>query len=74
MRETIAMTSKVLRGFRTVPKQDGSGKVTIERVPYFGMDASAKLGQKARNRSKTRKRVKVVKRNSFAAIFSPAKK
>jgi len=61
------MATKVLKGFREVPKQDGSGKVTIERVPYFGGSASDKI-----RRKKSRK-VKTVS-GGFAALFSPVKK
>jgi len=61
------MATKVLKGFREVPRQDGSGKVTIERVPYFGLDTSKKIRQK-----KSRK-VRAVQ-GGFAALFSPVKK
>lgn len=62
------MTSKPIRGFREVPRQDGSGKVTIERIPYFGAkDASAKIRQK---KSKRRR----VVAGGFAALFTPVKK
>jgi len=67
------MASKVLRGFREVPRQDGSGKTTIERIPYFGLDSSAKQGQKNRNRNAKRRRVKAVA-GGFSALFTPVKK
>lgn len=67
------MTSKTIRGFRAVPKQDGSGKITVERKPYFGCnDTSAKIARDKRNRSETRRRVKVLKPGQ-AVMFHPAK-
>lgn len=61
------MASKTLKGFREVPKQDGSGRVTLERIPYFAKDASAKIRQK-----KSKKRRVVA--GGFAALFTPVKK
>lgn len=62
------MASKVLKGFREVPRQDGSGNVTIERIPYFGAkDTSAKI------RQRKSKKVRLVQ-GGFAALFSPVKK
>lgn len=61
------MASKSIRGFREVPKQDGSGKVTLERIPYFKMDTSKKI------RQKKSKRVRAVA-GGFAALFTPVKK
>lgn len=47
------MTSRnVFKGFRMVPKQDGSGKSTIERIPQFGLDTSAKIRQRKSKKSR----------------------
>lgn len=54
------MTSKSLKGFRVV--KDKNGKTTLERIKFYGMDSSAKIAQRNRNASKTRRRVKVVRR------------
>jgi len=54
------MTSKSLKGFRVV--KDKNGKTTLERIKFYGMDSSAKIAQRNRNASKTRQRVKVVRR------------
>lgn len=67
------MTSKVIKGFRLKPKQDGSAKVTLERVPYWGLDSSAKQGVKNRNRNPKRRKSKPIA-GAFAGLFSPVKK
>lgn len=54
------MTSKGIKGFRVVKGRDG--KTTLERIKFYGMDASAKIAQRNRNASKTRRRVKPIKR------------
>jgi hypothetical protein len=54
------MTSKGIKGFRVVKGKDG--KTTLERIKFYGMDASAKIAQRNRNASKTRRRVKVMKK------------
>lgn len=54
------MTSKGIKGFRVVKGKDG--KTTLERIKFYGMDASAKIAQRNRNASKTRRRVKVVRK------------
>lgn len=54
------MTSKGIKGFRVVKGKDG--KATLERIKFYGMDASAKVAQRSRNASETRRRVKPIKR------------
>lgn len=54
------MAGKSLKGFRVV--KDKKGKTTLERIKFYGLDASAKIAQRNRNASKTRSRVKVVRR------------
>lgn len=60
------MTSKAFKGYRLKPKQDGSARVTLERVPYFGGSASDKI------KRKKSKRVKVMPQG-FAALLTPVK-
>lgn len=61
------MTSKAFKGYRTAPVQDGSARVKLERVPYFGAkDKSAKI------RQRKSKKVRVVQ-GGFAALFTPVK-
>ncbi len=47
--------TKGFRGFKLVPKQDGSGKVTVEKIPMFGLDASAKIKQRKSKRVRVAK-------------------
>lgn len=61
------MVTKTLKGFRQRIKQDGTGKVTIERVPYFGLDTSAKIRRK---KSKKTRPISA----GLAGLFSPVKK
>ena len=58
--------TKGFKGFKLVPKQDGSGKVTVEKIPMFGLDASAKA------RKRNSKRVRVAK-PSFDTKFGRGK-
>ena len=60
------MTSKPIRGFRTKPVQDGTARVKVERIPYFGGSASDKI------RRKKSKRV-TVKPMGLKALFTPVK-
>ena len=49
------------KGFRVV--QDGKGKATLERIPFYGRDASAKI------RGKKSKKVRVVSQMQLASLF-----
>lgn len=60
------MTGKNVKGYRVVqkPGPDGKLKVTMERVPFYGRDSSAKI------RMRNSKRVKV-QHPMLAGLFTP---
>ena len=57
------MVTKSLKGFRAVQEmKDGKLVVSVERVPFYGRDASARIRQK-----KSKKQS--VKHSGVAALF-----
>ena len=50
-----------VRGFKVV--QDKNGKSTLERIPFYGRDASAKI------RGKNSKKVRVISQMQLASLF-----
>ena len=59
------MTSKSMKGFNVITKTEGGKKrITLERVKFYGLDASARI------RKKKSKRIKV-QHPQLAGLFSP---
>lgn len=62
------MSSKSLKGYRVVQKtENGKIKITMERIPFYGLDSSAKI------KKRKSKRVRV-QRPQLVGLFSPAGK